>query len=98
MWAVFESDEARKALDKAPAEIAAKYEFWKAIVRQSGPVGLRPMKGFHDEALRGEWSGYRSSRLSRQWRVPRTDLGGSCTSAPGWDEDEERGAGVPTPL
>jgi proteic killer suppression protein len=27
------------------------------------------IKGFRDEALRGEWSGHRSSRLSQQYRV-----------------------------
>ena len=32
-------------------------------------MGLRPIKGFRDEALSGEWKGYRSSRLGDQWRV-----------------------------
>lgn len=27
------------------------------------------IKGFHDEALRGEWKGFRSSRLSNQYRI-----------------------------
>ncbi len=27
------------------------------------------IKGFHDEALRGEWKGHRSSRLGIQYRV-----------------------------
>ena len=27
------------------------------------------IKGFRDEALRGEWRGHRSSRLSGQYRV-----------------------------
>ena len=35
----------------------------------SGPQGLRLIKGFHDEALRGEWKGHRSSRLGLQYRV-----------------------------
>lgn len=30
---------------------------------------MRLIKGFHDEALKGEWNGFRSSRLNRQWRV-----------------------------
>ena len=46
-----------------------KHEIWKDIVRVSGPPGLRLIKGFHDEALRGEWKGYRSSRLGMQFRV-----------------------------
>ncbi len=35
----------------------------------SGPEGLRLIKGFQDEALRGEWKGYRSSRLGIQYRL-----------------------------
>jgi len=27
------------------------------------------IKGFSDEALQGEWDGYRSSRLNQQYRV-----------------------------
>jgi addiction module RelE/StbE family toxin len=27
------------------------------------------IKGFHDESLKGEWKGYRSSRLGLQYRV-----------------------------
>lgn len=50
-------------------EVLAKYEKWKDIVKVSGPQGLRLIKGFHDEALRGEWKGHRSSRLSLQYRV-----------------------------
>lgn len=34
-----------------------------------GPMGLRLIKGFHDEALAGQWKGYRSCRLGDQWRV-----------------------------
>jgi len=32
-------------------------------------MGLRLIKGFHDEALRGEWQGHRSSRLGLQYRM-----------------------------
>lgn len=35
----------------------------------SGPPGLRLVKGFHDEALSGEWKGHRSSRLGIQYRA-----------------------------
>ena len=52
-----------------PIEILKRYEKWKDIVRLSGPSGLRAIKGFHDEALSGEWKGCRSSRLGLQWRV-----------------------------
>lgn len=52
-----------------PIEILKRYEKWKDIARLSGPNGLRMIKGFHDEALSGEWRGHRSSRLGLQWRV-----------------------------
>ena len=52
-----------------PQEIPKRYEKWKDIAMLSGPPGLRAIKGFHDEALSGEWKGHRSSRLGLQWRV-----------------------------
>ncbi len=53
----------------APAEVLKRYEKWKDIASLSGPMGLRLIKGFRDEALVGEWKGYRSSRLGDRWRV-----------------------------
>lgn len=53
----------------APLEILKRYEKWKDIAAMSGSAGLRFIKGFHDEALAGEWKGYRSSRLGDKWRV-----------------------------
>ena len=50
-------------------EVLKRYEKCKDIARISGPMGLRVIKGFHDEALLGEWKGFRSSRLGLQWRV-----------------------------
>lgn len=35
----------------------------------SGPQGLLAIRGFRDEALSGNWKGFRSSRLNEQWRV-----------------------------
>ncbi|MBN1947326.1 MAG: hypothetical protein JW797_16775 [Bradymonadales bacterium] len=52
-----------------PVEVLKRYEKWKDIVRISGPSGLRLIKGFHDEALQGEWLGHRSSRLGDRFRV-----------------------------
>jgi len=45
------------------------YEKWKDVVAISGPEGLKQIKGFRDEVLRGEWKGHRSSRLNVQYRV-----------------------------
>ncbi len=43
--------------------------YYNDLVRLFGPFGLRQIKGFNDEALRGEWRGHCFSRLSRQYRV-----------------------------
>ena len=69
MWAVYEKKSASKSLKRAPKEVLSKYEAWKRIVELSGPQGLKSIRGFIDEALRGQWKGYRSSRLGLLWRV-----------------------------
>jgi addiction module RelE/StbE family toxin len=69
MWQILEHRHAARQLDKLPQDILKRYEKWKDIVMISGPAGLRLIKGFHDEALQGEWKGYRSSRLGIQYRV-----------------------------
>ena len=69
MWEVFEHRRLSRKLPRLPIEILKRYEKWKDIVRISGPMGLRLIKGFHDEALRGEWKGFRSSRLGGQFRL-----------------------------
>ena len=70
MWQIQEHRRVDKQLSsQAPIEILKRYEKWKDIARLSGPQGLRVIKGFHDEALTGEWKGFRSSRLGLQWRV-----------------------------
>ena len=69
MWEVSEHRRLDRRAQRLPIEILKRYEKWKDIMRISGPGGLRLIKGFHDEALRGEWRGYRSSRLGIQYRV-----------------------------
>jgi len=68
MWQI----EEHRRVDKqrsgdVPVEVLKRYEIWKDIVRLSGPPGLRVVKGFHDEALSGQWKGHRCSRLGLQW-------------------------------
>ena len=76
MWRIEEHRRVDKKLSGAvPREVLVRYEKWKDIVRLSGPQGLRVIKGFHDEALAGEWRGHRSSRLGLQWRVIYRVLG-----------------------
>lgn len=70
MWQIKEHRRVDKQLSgDVPVEVLKRYEKWKDIARLSGPPGLRAIKGFHDEALSGEWKGHRSSRLGLQWRV-----------------------------
>jgi addiction module RelE/StbE family toxin len=69
MWLVLEKKQIQKVLLKTPKEVVRRYEAWKRIVEISGVDGLKMIKGFHDEALKGNWKGYRSSRLGIQWRV-----------------------------
>ncbi len=69
MWQIFEHRRVDRAISSIPEEILKRYEKWKDIVAVSGLKGLRQIKGFHDEALRGEWKGHRSSRLGLKYRV-----------------------------
>lgn len=69
MWSIYEHRRISKQLSSVPQDVLKKYEKWKDIVSLSGPQGLHQLKGLHDEALRGEWKGYRSSRLNLQYRV-----------------------------
>jgi addiction module RelE/StbE family toxin len=70
MWEIEEHRRVDKQLSgSVPIDVLKRYEKWKDIARISGPQGLRLIKGFHDEALSGEWKGHRSSRLGLQWRV-----------------------------
>ena len=58
-----------RQLDRVPRDVLQRYEKWKDIASLSGPPGLRLIKGFHDDALAGEWKGHRSSRLGIQLRL-----------------------------
>ena len=70
MWTIQEHRNVDKELSgRVPMEILKRYEKWKDIASLSGPHGLGAIRGFHDEALSGKWRGYRSSRLTEQWRV-----------------------------
>jgi len=69
MWQIFEHRNLHRHIRKLPKDILKRYEKWKDIVEISGPPGLRLIRGFNDESLRGEWKGHRSSRLGGQFRV-----------------------------
>ncbi len=69
MWEIYEHNSLVRKLGRIPVEILKRYEKWKDIVAISGPQGLRLIKGFHDEILKGQWRGVRSSRLGKQYRI-----------------------------
>ena len=69
MWQVYEHHSLVRKIPRIPTEILKRYEKWKDIVGISGPNGLRQIKGFHDESLRGRWHGHRSSRLGLKYRL-----------------------------
>jgi addiction module RelE/StbE family toxin len=69
MWIVYEHRRVGRQLKSLPDDVLKRYEKWKDIVAISGPEGLRLIKGFHDESLRGDWKKHRSSRLGLKYRV-----------------------------
>lgn len=69
MWQIYEHRRVAKQLISIPSDVLKRYEKWKDIVAISGPQGLRKIKGLHDESLRGDWKGHRSSRLNQQYRI-----------------------------
>jgi addiction module RelE/StbE family toxin len=69
MWQIYEHRSLQQRFKKLPVDILKRYEKWKDIVEFSGPAGLKLIRGFNDESLRGEWKGHRSSRLGGQYRV-----------------------------
>jgi mRNA-degrading endonuclease RelE of RelBE toxin-antitoxin system len=69
MWNIREHREIPKTIRRLPLWIAKEYETWKDLVYRHGPGILHEFPGYHDEQLKGERKGQRSSRLSRQYRV-----------------------------
>ena len=69
MWEIYEYHTLARKIPRIPLEVLKRYEKWKDIVVISGTEGLRHIKGFHDEALKGQWAGFRSSRLGLQYRL-----------------------------
>jgi addiction module RelE/StbE family toxin len=69
MWQILEHKRLDRRFKSLPLEVLKRYEKWKDIVSISGPDGLRAIRGFNDEALRGQWKGFRSSRLGLKYRL-----------------------------
>ncbi|MBF0103758.1 MAG: type II toxin-antitoxin system mRNA interferase toxin, RelE/StbE family [Deltaproteobacteria bacterium] len=69
MYTVYEHKRVKLQIKKAPPDVKRKYMAWKRIMELEGQYGLSFIKGFHDEGLKGQWKGFRSSRLGLKWRV-----------------------------
>jgi len=69
MWHIHEHHKLNKVVAKLPLQVVKKYELWKSIVFRHGPDKLREFPGFHDEKLKGDRDGQRSSRLNIQYRI-----------------------------
>ena len=69
MWHILEHKSIVKKRKVIPIQVLKKYELWKDLVFRHGPEVLKNFPGFHDEKLKGERKGQRSSRLNLQYRV-----------------------------
>lgn len=69
MHYVVNEDKVIKTLCRLPIEIRNAYSIWRGIVLEDGLKGLRDVKGFHFEKLKGVRSGQYSCRLNRGYRV-----------------------------
>ncbi len=69
MWQVLEHKHLDRRFKSLPIDVLKRYEKGKDIISISGPESLGVIRGFRDEALRGQWKGFRSSRLGLKYRV-----------------------------
>jgi len=69
MWQILEHKHLDRRFKSLPVDVLKRYEKWKDIISISGPKSLGVIRGFRDEALRGQWKGFRSSRLGLKYRV-----------------------------
>lgn len=63
------SSKAEKDIRKIPQHILDNLLGWIDEVQVEGLDEVRRIPGYHDEPLKGAWSGFRSIRLSRSYRA-----------------------------
>lgn len=63
------SKKAEKEILFVPEFIKVKLMTWIDAVEETGLEEVRKIRGYHDEALRGKFSGFRSIRLNRSYRA-----------------------------
>lgn len=71
------SSKAQKDLKKIPHNIQAKFYTWVLLLEEHGMKEARKIKGYNDEALKGNRKGQRSIRLNKAYRAiyKETDKG-----------------------
>lgn len=69
MWTLVLNKSAQKEFNKAPLRVQEEFLAWMNLVIASGPQALLSVNGYWDHALKGDWSGSRSSSLNKKWRV-----------------------------
>lgn len=60
---------AQKQILKVPSFIQEKFQLWIDKVKNEGLDDARKIKGFNDEALKGNRKGQRSVRLNQAYRA-----------------------------
>ena len=58
-----------KQLERVPSHIARKFFAWARAVELKGIYEIRKSLSFHDEPLKGKFTGFRSIRLSGSYRA-----------------------------
>jgi proteic killer suppression protein len=74
---VLVSKKAQKDIKKLPLIIKIKFYTWVKLLDEHGLKQARKVKGFNDEALKGNRKGERSIRLNRAYRAIYIEKGGN---------------------
>ncbi len=69
MQEIHEHQAIRRQLGGLPVAVRKRYEIWKEVAGHSGLDGIAEIRGFKDVRLKGEWAGWRSSRLGPKHRI-----------------------------
>ena len=69
MFEVYVSKKAEKQLKKIPRHIVVQFDLWVQVIELDGHEAMQKMKGYRDHPLKGTLKGFRSSYLSKSYRV-----------------------------
>ena len=60
---------AQKQFRRLPGPIQKALRTWTTLIEEHGIATMRRIPGYHDEPLKGDRQGQRSSRLNQAYRV-----------------------------